>query len=74
MMVINDYREWEFDQVLIRPDLLPWFHEADLKVLTAWNGHQLLRQTGIPDKSSFSDHLPLKFALRTPPLGGDQND
>lgn len=52
-----------FDQVLIRPDLIDSFDEAKLQVLTDCAGIEFLRESGIPDDSRASDHLPLLFDL-----------
>lgn len=52
-----------FDQVLIRPDLLPYFDDKDLKVLTHADGIPLTKVSGIPDEENASDHLPLLFRL-----------
>lgn len=54
-----------FDQVLLRPDLLTYFDANDLEVLTGVGEVSFLSRgrEGIPDKSRFSDHLPLLFRL-----------
>ena len=52
-----------FDQVLLRPSLLPHFRNEDLMVLTEVAGQSLLTNNGLPDKSSASDHLPILFRL-----------
>jgi hypothetical protein len=54
-----------FDQVLLRPSLLKYFSEEDLKVITKFNGTNLLSKVGRPDKSKFSDHLPIFIKLKT---------
>lgn len=53
-----------FDQVLLRPDLLPKFSpEKDVRILTSINGTQLTRQNnGRPDVG-ISDHLPILLNL-----------
>ncbi|MDM8551509.1 endonuclease/exonuclease/phosphatase family protein [Desulfobacterales bacterium HSG2] len=53
-----------FDQVLLRPELLDFFSNDHLKVIDNISGTPLLSKTGIPDKKSFSDHLPLFFKLQ----------
>src|SRR5258705_387564 len=57
----DEYFWHTFDQVLIRPDLLDSFDEAELQVLTDCGGIEFLRESGIPDDSRASDHLPLLF-------------
>ncbi|MBL8205931.1 MAG: hypothetical protein JNM09_16975 [Blastocatellia bacterium] len=52
-----------FDQVLIRPDLLPSFRNSDLAVLTDDGDESLLTSHGLPDVAGASDHLPLLFKL-----------
>jgi len=53
-----------FDQVLIRPDLLPLFDNEDLKILASDGKVSFLSKTGIPDGKNASDHLPILFRLR----------
>lgn len=52
-----------FDQVLLRPSLLPFFRNEDLKVLTDDGETRLILGSGLPDKSLGSDHLPILFKL-----------
>lgn len=52
-----------FDQLLIRPELLPSFRDEALEVVTAIAGQSLLLATGQPDSQYASDHLPILFAL-----------
>jgi exonuclease III len=52
-----------YDQVLIRPELLDSFDEKTVKVLTEFGGTRFLLNSGKPDHSRLSDHLPLLFAL-----------
>lgn len=59
----DEYFWHTFDQVLIRPDLIDSFDETKLKVLTDCGGIEFLRESGIPDDSRASDHLPLLFDL-----------
>ncbi len=54
-----------FDQVLIRPSLLDFFCNDDLKVVTTIGQVDLLDRNGRPDQRSFSDHLPLYVKLET---------
>jgi len=53
-----------FDQVLIRPELLPAFDNRDLKVLESDGEASLLSAAGTPEDSAASDHLPVLFKLR----------
>jgi len=52
-----------FDQVLLRPSLLPFFRNEDLKVLTDDGETRLISGGGLPNKSLGSDHLPIIFRL-----------
>lgn len=46
-----------FDQVLIRPSLLPFFRRVT--VIQAINGMSLLTDSGRPNQAAHSDHLPI---------------
>jgi hypothetical protein len=52
-----------FDQVLVRPSLLPYFKNEDIKIITVSGSVSLLRSSGIPDGSVGSDHLPIVLNL-----------
>lgn len=52
-----------FDQVLLRPDLLPLFNDEDVRILTSDGDSSLLSQSGLPDERVASDHLPVLFSL-----------
>ena len=52
-----------FDQVLLRPELVPVFPYEELKILTDTARFSLMNDRGIPDSSGASDHLPLLFKL-----------
>ncbi len=52
-----------FDQVLLRPELARQFDSASLRILTSFNGQALIRENGRPDKTKYSDHLPIVFGL-----------
>ncbi len=52
-----------FDQVLIRPDLLDQWDDTSLQILTNDGTQSLLMPNALPDKTNFSDHLPLLFRL-----------
>jgi hypothetical protein len=49
--------------VLLRPDLLPYFDNESLEILTSDGEQSLLSANGLPDTSVASDHLPLVFGL-----------
>lgn len=60
----HDVYFWNlFDQVMLRPDVLPFFRNDDLKILTACSGKSLMTDKGLPDKDGGSDHLPILFTL-----------
>jgi len=52
-----------YDQVLLRPELLPFFRNSDLKILIGDGVTSLLDNNGIPDREAYSDHLPVFFRL-----------
>jgi hypothetical protein len=52
-----------YDQVLVRPALLDYFKDNELRILDSDGSISLLNKNGIPNKSRFSDHLPLIFKL-----------
>ena len=52
-----------FDQVLLRPELVPLFPSKELKLLTDAASLSLMNDRGIPDSSNVSDHFPLLFRL-----------
>jgi hypothetical protein len=52
-----------FDQVLLRPALLPVFRNQDLRILVTDGTSSLLDARGLPDRKLASDHLPLLFQL-----------
>jgi len=54
---------YAFDQVLVRPDLLPSFDDDLLKIVQSVNGESLLSRSGIPNRRKYSDHLPIVFSL-----------
>lgn len=51
-----------FDQILLRPDVLPMFQNNTLKIIDRVGELSLLNDNGIPDKN-ISDHLPVLFQL-----------
>ena len=52
-----------FDQVLLRPALLQYFRDEELKILTDDGELSLVSDNGLPDKKTASDHLPILFKL-----------
>lgn len=52
-----------FDQVLIRPELIPNFDKESLQILSSDGVKSLLTPSKRPDKS-YSDHLPLLFTIK----------
>lgn len=52
-----------FDQVLLRPDLLDYFTDDDIEVLTRIGERSLVNRHGIPDSGKGSDHLSLFLEL-----------
>lgn len=52
-----------FDQVLVRPELLEFFPDERVVVLSKVDEQSLLSSRGIPDTALGSDHLPLLFAV-----------
>jgi hypothetical protein len=52
-----------FDQVLVRPGLLPYFQPEEMEVLTTAGPTSFLSSSGKPDPRVASDHLPLLFRL-----------
>ena len=53
-----------FDQVLIRPSLIPAFDESKLGIISRTKNHVLTKQNGKPNKTKYSDHLPLFCILK----------
>jgi len=52
-----------FDQVLIRPTLIPNFVHNELEILSSDGVNSLLNASGFPDAKNYSDHLPIKFQI-----------
>ena len=52
-----------FDQVLLRPDLIPALGDEMPTFITELGDKSLLRANGRPDNSRFSDHLPIALSL-----------
>ncbi len=51
------------DQVLIRPSLLNRFDISTLDIVTAVKDTELTTPGGMPDRTRFSDHLPVVFEV-----------
>lgn len=54
-----------FDQILVRPDLIPSLPKKSVTVLTEAGSTSLISDSGIPNQS---DHLPLLFEFSPPTL------
>jgi hypothetical protein len=52
-----------FDQVLIRPELIPTLRADGPRIVTAVGATPLLGPDGRPDRLAASDHLPVLFGL-----------
>ena len=59
----TEYFWHSFDQVLLRPDLLDCFRDDGLEVVTRIGELSLVKENGIPDRTTGSDHLPLLLEL-----------
>ena len=53
-----------FDQVLIRPEVIPYFSDKYLRILTGTRSVSLLTENHTM-RTIYSDHLPIKFAIKT---------
>lgn len=53
-----------FDQVLIRPEVIPYFSDRYLRILTGTKSMSLLTVNHTM-RTIYSDHLPIKFAIKT---------
>ncbi|QKX07455.1 endonuclease/exonuclease/phosphatase family protein [Aquimarina sp. TRL1] len=55
-----------FDQVMIRPELIPFFEEDELKIITKINNTPLLKKVNGYKRidKNYSDHLPIKFQVK----------
>ena len=61
-----------FDQILIRPSLLPTFNDKNLKVIETIDNKSLIKNGKIL-KKEFSDHLPLFMELKISKLTLENN-
>lgn len=48
-----------FDQILLRPALIPFMDDDGIEILTELRGYSLVRENGEPDRENYSDHLPI---------------
>jgi hypothetical protein len=53
-----------FDQVMVRPSLLPNFETDRTEIVDRVGSVSLLTHAGIPDRKVGSDHLPLLFSMK----------
>lgn len=59
-----DVLHWHLlDQVIIRPSVIPFFDDKELKILSQTSQFSLLTNQGIINKNDYSDHLPIKFKI-----------
>lgn len=57
--------QWNvFDQVLLRPSMISNFIKDSLEVVQTDSVTSLLTEQNVPDKNTYSDHLPLFFTLK----------
>ena len=50
-----------FDQVVVRPELLDYFDDTSVRVVTRLDGRSLATRSGHPNRQTASDHFPLVF-------------
>lgn len=56
--------QWNmYDQVMLRPELLPYLDSSSVQILTTDGIVSFLSKNGTPDAKNLSDHLPLLFSL-----------
>lgn len=60
---VADFYWHTFDQVLLRPALLPFYKKEHLRILTEIDGKQLVSERGLV--GGFPDHLPILLKLET---------
>jgi hypothetical protein len=60
----DECRFWYMrDQVLLRPEMLPFWNDQSLEILGSVGNRPLLGKTGRPNAKYASDHLPIVFNL-----------
>jgi hypothetical protein len=52
------------DQVVVRPQMLPYFPERSLRIVRRAGLTSLLTAAGLPNETDASDHLPLVFRIK----------
>jgi len=52
-----------FDQVLLRPSLLPFYQDDSVCIVTKIAGTNLAGRDGTPDRESGSDHFPIRVRV-----------
>ena len=52
-----------FDQVVVRPELLDYFDDTSVRVVTRLDGRSLATRTGRPNRKTASDHFPIVFEI-----------
>lgn len=52
-----------YDQVLIRPDLLPYYADDSVRIIHTLGGEPLTKSNWIPNRAVGSDHLPIRIRL-----------
>lgn len=63
-----------FDQALLRPDLLPYFRDENLAILTEEGETSFATAEGRPDRDVASDHFPILIALDFSGSGHEQHN
>jgi hypothetical protein len=63
-----------YDQVLIRPVLLPYFRDENLAILTNDGETSLADDRERPDRKNASDHFPIKIGLDYPGTNDEQHN
>lgn len=59
----SDVNYWHvFDQVLVSPSLYSAYLDS-FDVITEWNNVKLLNEESIPDRTKYSDHLPITYTI-----------
>ncbi|MBU9728054.1 endonuclease/exonuclease/phosphatase family protein [Diplocloster modestus] len=60
---INMY--WNmYDQIIISADIISYFEQTSLRIITKICDRSLSTIKGIPDKENYSDHFPIYFKLK----------
>lgn len=59
----KSYYWYTYDQIILRPELINKFNIDKLNIITNINGKSLVTKSNLPDKSTISDHLPIKFSI-----------